>query len=215
MKRVIFYTALCLILVCSATAEAQVKVGVRAGLNLTSLSIMKNDGIYADGIYAIDNNTGFFAGPVVQVGLPVNLSVEGGLLYSRQQAKVECPYLVPGPIFQSTLTHQQIAIPISLRYNLPIVKGVKAFAYGGPQLSFHLGSREKEMDYGDWLAEKTEFSMNVGLGVNLFSHFEVAVGYHAVCGKSSEIWINREWSYGECIYKGRFNAWQLSLAYYL
>ena len=47
-------------------AQAQVKFGVKGGLNVTNMTFTKD-------IFDASNKTGFFIGPIVKVSLPLDL----------------------------------------------------------------------------------------------------------------------------------------------
>ena len=59
-------------------SQAQIKLGLRGGVNLSDVKFNKND-------LKADNCVGFFAGPVVKLSLPLTgLSVDASALYDQQ-----------------------------------------------------------------------------------------------------------------------------------
>ena len=96
-------------------ASAQVKFGVKGGLNLASFSFSGDD-------VNSENRTGFYIGPTVKIGLPLTgLSLDGSLLYNQVSAKVNVEEGYE-QITQreETLKQKQLAIPVNLRYGFGI-----------------------------------------------------------------------------------------------
>ena len=90
----------------SLPSQAQVKFGLKGGLNLTSMSFNKSSAENA-----IKNKAGFFIGPTVKIGLPVTgLSVDASALYDQRESKME----YNGQ--EETLKSQSLQVPINIRY---------------------------------------------------------------------------------------------------
>lgn len=66
-------------------AQAQVKFGVKGGLNVTNMTFTKD-------IFDASNKTGFFIGPMVKVSLPLGFSVDAAALYDQKSADVKYEY---------------------------------------------------------------------------------------------------------------------------
>ena len=80
MKKIL--TLVVLLATITVAAQAQVKFGVKGGLNLTSMKLDKS---------AVDksNQAGFFIGPTVNFTLPVvGLGIDASALYDQRSAKV-------------------------------------------------------------------------------------------------------------------------------
>ena len=183
---------------------AQIKFGVKGGVNLTDLS-------FDELPYESDAGKSFFVGPVAKISLPIKrFGIELGALYDYRSAKVISTDLVGAPMYKSTLEQKQIVVPISLRYDYNLNDKIGLYAFAGPQLGFLIDRTEVTMDYGDWLPKKFNLSANIGVGTTLWKHLEVALAYNIICTKSAEVEINKN----KIVDEGRFNAWQLSLGYY-
>ena len=64
-------------------ADAQVKFGLKAGINATDMK-------FNTSVFKADNRIGFFAGPTVKFTLPiVGLNVDASALYDQREAKTE------------------------------------------------------------------------------------------------------------------------------
>ena len=181
-------------------AQAQVKFGLKGGLNLTSLS--------ADGINnAFSNKAGFYIGPTVKFTLPVvGLSIDGSALYDQRNAKIKGA--------DETIKSQSIQIPINVRYGVGLSSVVNVFAFAGPQFGFNIGDKSKLLDQiGGWSLKSCNISGNVGLGATVFSKLQITANYNFQLSKTGEVeYIKEDGTAGTG--KMKFNSWQLGLGYY-
>ncbi len=212
MKKQVLFLGLLIALLSVAETSAQIKIGVKGGLNLSNVAIKgASDG------YSINSRAGFFVGPTALVATPVKgLELDASLLFDQRGVETETPGLLPGPSYKTTTTRSQIAIPVNIRYNL--ISGNKAtlFAFAGPQFDINVGKKENKLDYGDFVFNKSSFSVNAGIGLMISQHVQIAANYNVVCGKDAGIWINRQLDTKDNrqVKKSRFNAWQFSVGYY-
>lgn len=179
-------------------AQAQVKFGLKGGLNLTSLS--------ADGVNsAISNKSGFYVGPTVKFTLPVvGLSIDGSALYDQRNAKIK----------GTTIKAQSIQIPINVRYGIGLSSVVNVFAFVGPQFGFNIGDKSKDLnsiveDVKGWSLKSSNISGNVGIGATVFSKLQITANYNFQLSKAGEV-VLEDGTTG----KMKFNSWQLGLGYY-
>lgn len=184
--------------VCMAFAmpsQAQVKFGLKGGLNLTAIS--------TDGSSNFSNKAGFFVGPTVKFTLPVvGLSVDGSALYDQRNAKAKHT--------DQTLKIQSIQIPINVRYGVGLSSIVNVFAFAGPQFGFNIGDKTKLLDeMGTWKLKSSNISGNVGIGATVFSKLQITANYNFQLSKTSEVELQN----GETD-KLNFNSWQLGLGYF-
>jgi hypothetical protein len=208
MKKHAFIVLLFAMMV-SAPMFAQIEYGVKGGMNLTSLHYSNDD--YDD----INNHVGFFIGPTVKMELTHGLGFDAALMYDRRSAKIT-PAIIGGPIYSTTITQQQIVVPVNLRYDLNLNQWLGAFVFAGPQVGFQVGDSRFETSYGDWDLKKTQLSINMGLGVTLNKHWQVAANYNLACSKTADIKINQNLggNLAKTVGDGKMNAWQISLGYY-
>ena len=66
MKKVLSIVFLVAAMLFAANANAQIKFGLKGGLNVTNMTFTKD-------IFDASNKTGFFIGPMVKVSLPLDL----------------------------------------------------------------------------------------------------------------------------------------------
>ena len=200
MKKIL--TLVVLLATITVAAQAQVKFGVKGGLNITS---MKLDKSVADK----SNQAGFFIGPTVKFTLPVvGLGIDAAALYDQRSAKV----------LDETLKQQSIQIPINLRYGIGLGSTASVYIFAGPQFGFAIGDKVTELanDAADWRLKDSNLSANVGLGLMLLNHLQVSANYNIALGTTGEVDVNNaiNTAWNTAIGKAKANAWQLSVAYF-
>jgi opacity protein-like surface antigen len=200
MKKIL--TLVVLLATITVAAQAQVKFGVKGGLNITS---MKLDKSVADK----SNQAGFFIGPTVKFTLPVvGLGIDAAALYDQRSAKV----------LDETLKQQSIQIPINLRYGIGLGSTASFYIFAGPQFGFAIGDKVTELanDAADWRLKDSNLSANVGLGLMLLNHLQVSANYNIALGTTGEVDVNNaiNTAWNTAIGKAKANAWQLSVAYF-
>ena len=206
-------------------AQAQVKFGVKGGLNVTNMTFTKD-------IFDASNKTGFFIGPMVKVSLPLGFSVDAAALYDQKSADVKYEYTEitsrdPADIDGireydgwQKVKQQSINVPVNLRYAVGLGSMANVFFFAGPQWGFNIGHK----NYGTgshggyenrnfFSFKDSNFSINVGLGATLLKHLQVSANYNIACGKTADI------SYGKALEsiakaRSRSNCWQIALGYW-
>ena len=200
MKRIFTAMLFAAAMMTATVAQAQVKFGLKGGLNVTNMS-------FSQDVADKSNRAGFFVGPTVKVGIPLaGLGVDAAVLYDQREAEAE----------GLTVKQRSINVPINLRYNIGFSSLVGAYIAAGPQFGIAVGDKSfKWDDETSYDISNTNFSINVGAGVTLLSHLEVGFTYNIACGKTGEVNVwNAAGSTWEQVTKGRANAWQVSAAYY-
>jgi hypothetical protein len=181
-------------------SNAQVKFGIQAGLNMTNVSASDLNG-------TVKSRTGFFVGPTVKFSLPiVGLGIDASALYDQREGKAE----VAGQT--ETVKSQSIQVPINLRYGIGL--GVaEVFAFAGPQFGFNIGGKKGVFnDMADWTLKSSNFSANVGLGATILGKLQAKINYNVALGKTGE--FESVGATVKQVSDAKFNAWQISLAYF-
>lgn len=196
-------------------AQAQVKFGLKGGLNVTSMSLDK------DKLLDTENQAGFFIGPTVKFTLPiVGLGIDASALYDQREAKLKGDINGNKVETSSKLKTQAINIPINVRYGVGLGSVVNVFLFAGPQFGFNVGDKNQSLfkDAAEWKLKSSNFSVNVGLGFTVLSHLQVSANYNIACGKTGDVTVSDAASatLQELIGKngGKANAWQVGVAYY-
>ena len=229
MKRIFTMLLFAVALTTAATAEAQIKFGLKGGVNVTSMS-------FNNSVFDASNRTGFFVGPTVKIQLPlVGLGIDASALYDQREAKVRVADSFTGNTYTTdqTLRSKAINIPINLRYGWGLSSLANIFLFAGPQFGFNVGDKEQKItDSSTWKVKNSNFedvqvvtsafdvknsnfSVNVAAGVTLLSHLQLTANYNIACGKTADATLK---NVGETLtdkeVRTRANAWQIALAYY-
>lgn len=159
MKKLLSTLMVIACLALAIPAQAQIKFGVKAGLNVSKLHLSEET-------FSSDNRAGFFVGPTAEFTLPLlGLGIDGSVLYNQFGVDSE----------EGTSTKKSIEIPINLRWTVGFSSLVGAYVAVGPQFGFNVGDR--------WFDEVCEFkknttSFNVGAGLKLLGHLQVGANYN-------------------------------------
>lgn len=193
MKKLLSTLMVIACLALAIPAQAQIKFGVKAGLNVSKLHLSEN-------IVSKDNRAGFFVGPTAEFTLPLlGLGIDGSVLYNQFGVDSE----------EGTSTKKSIEIPINLRWTVGFSSLVGAYVAVGPQFGFNVGDR--------WFDEVCEFkknttSFNVGAGLKLLGHLQVGANYNFALKDNGKI---HRGDIEDLTTIGGFkqNTWQVSVAY--
>lgn len=211
MKKVLSFIVLAVSLFFANPAQAQIKLGVKGGLNVSNLKL-------DDDMWTADNKVGFFIGPMVKVTVPVTgLSFDVAALYDQKEAKVKVADDVVGGTYNSTrVTQKFIDIPVNVSYGFGLSSLANIFLFAGPQWGINVGNKNfKWNKSSSYSLKKANFSVNVGAGVTLLSHLQASVNYNIECNKSGKMDTGSLDSNGKpLVIKGRNNTWQISLGYW-
>ena len=202
MKKVLSVLMVVAAMMFATNANAQIKLGLKGGLDVTNMSL-SND------VFDASNKTGFFVGPMVKVTIPiVGLSFDAAALYDQKEAKVSAENV------ETTMTQKSLNIPVNVRYGFGLSSLANVFVFAGPQWGINVGDKNfKWNDSSCYSLKKTNFSVNVGLGVTLLSHLQLSANYNIACGKTADAtWTD----VSNNIIKGnsKNNSWQIALGYW-
>ena len=187
-------------------ANAQLKFGIKGGLNITDMSL-SND------VFETSNRTGFFIGPTIKFTLPIiGLGIDASALYDQREGEVNVE-ADDNTLVSTRLKQKSINIPINLRYDIGLGSLAAVYLAAGPQFGFNVGDKNQSLykDVAEWRLNTSNFSVNVGAGIMLLGHLQVGANYNIVCGKTGEITVLDG---AESVLRGRSNTWQISAAYY-
>lgn len=208
MKKILSLVFIVAAMMFATSANAQVKFGLKGGLNVTSMSFSKD-------VFDASNKTGFFVGPMVKVTVPiVGLSFDAAALYDQKQADVKYTG-TDGNLGKANIKQQSINIPVNVRYGWGLSSLANVFLFAGPQWGINVGDKTfKWNEASSYSLKKSNFSVNVGAGVTLLSHLQVSANYNIACGKSADASFAKV---GETVVKGdksHNNSWQIALGYW-
>ncbi len=192
MKKIFSALMLMACLCLAIPAQAQLQFGVKAGLNVSKVSVSKE-------IFHPDNRTGFFVGPTAEVTLPLlGIGLEASALYNQYGIDTE----------EGSTMKKSIEIPVNVKWTFGFSSLVGAYLAVGPQFGFNVG-HSSFRDICEFKKKTT--SLNVGAGLKLFSHVHVGANYN-IALKDNGIMVKDE--PGSTSSDGfKHNTWQISLAY--
>jgi len=175
-------------------AQAQFKWGVKAGVAVNSLKFNTD-------VMNSDNRAGFTGGLMADFTVPViGVGFDASVLYAARSVDFTD---FDGEV--TTKTRNYIDIPINFKYKigLPLVGNiVTPFLTTGPDFSFLLSNE----NMGDALNNKTfDFAWNVGAGVQVLNHVQIAASYGFGITKSA--------SGDNSMYSGKNRCWTITAAY--
>lgn len=183
------------LLLMAMPVDAQVRFGVKGGVNLTQVET---------NLKAIkDNSTGYFIGPMIEATIPgIGLGVDGAIMYA-QRGKDE-------------LKMEGIEVPLNLKLTIGAGSSLSIFLAAGPDFFLNL----KDLDLGAIDAtiqgykakeKKAQVGLNLGGGVKLMQHLQLGLNYMIPLGdsfsfKKAADAVGEEESF-------KYKNWQLTLAY--
>lgn len=203
-KRMIIAVAVVLMMMAAIPSVAQVKFGVKGGLNVTKMSVSSE-------VYSADNNNGFFIGPTVKFTLPiVGLGIDAAALYDERKGA-----LVRYDNKSEDVKFKSINVPVNLRWNIGLGSLAGIYLAAGPQFGFALGDFGDAWDSSFYKKENMNVSINLGAGLSLLKHLELGFTYNIQTKDSYA--ITEDWAGGNLgrqVTDIKTNAWQISAAYY-
>lgn len=162
MKKIISLLMLAVCLAVAVPAQAQLKFGVKGGLNLSKLDVSGNK--------ISDNTTGFFIGPMAEFTVPVvGLGVDGALMYSQRG--------------KDAYKQQGIEIPVNLKYTIGLGSTLGVYLAAGPDFFFNF----KDVDLTGINKKDAQVGLNLGAGVKLLGHLQAGFTYQIPLGNSFEL----------------------------
>ena len=160
-KRIILVLVIAALFV-SINANAQIKFGVKAGLNISNMSIESSG-------YSVTPNsiTSFHIGLAVDYAFKPELSIQSGILYSGKGTSVDNP-LTGG---SDKMAPNYLEIPVNIAYKLAAGPG-KVVLFGGPYLGIGISGQASGVDikWGSGTGndlQRTDLGLNFGAGYEI------------------------------------------------
>lgn len=190
------------LLLCTATASAQLKFGLKAGVNLAEASLSTD-------VFKTSNMTGFQVGPTLEFMVPMlGVGLDASLLYSQQGFKLENADNT-GEAIEQTIRQNSLDIPVNFKYKFSIVVA-GAYLSAGPYARFNLSNNLKNT----WDSKSFGAGLNFGAGIELLSKLQLGINYQLGLtddygGDFSEI----GWNDLKKL-KGKSRVWSISATYF-
>ncbi|MBP6066417.1 porin family protein [Bacteroides sp.] len=192
MKKMISALLVAICLVMAMPAQAQLKFGVKGGLNLAKADFNKSD-------LKTDNFTGFFIGPMAELTIPiVGLGVDGALLFSQRGIKLD----------GQSEKENGLEIPVNLKYTIGLGSLLGIYVAAGPDFYFNF-AKDKSLGQNLNLNRKNaQVGINLGAGVKLLKHLQVGFNYNVPLGDSFTVEDATT-----ALFSSKTKVWQVSAAY--
>ena len=198
MKKILTVVVLFAALMTAVPAKAEVKFGLKGGLNLTNMRLDES-------VINKSNQAGFFIGPTVKFTLPiVGLGFDASALYDQRKGKVN----------DLDVKQQSIQIPINIRYGFGLGSTASIYFFAGPQFGFNVGDKSIKTTASEWTFKSSNVSANVGLGLMLRKHLQISANYNFGLGKTGDFETLPTAASALKKGDGKINAWQIGLAYF-
>lgn len=192
MKKVVSILFMFCCLMVTLPSQAQVKFGVKGGLNITKLD-------FKESVFDSDNKTGWFLGPMVDFRLPiVGLGIDAAALYSQNDLTVSNAQGEEATLHQKTLE-----CPINIKYNFGLGNTLGFYLAAGPQFGFNIGDKDFGEFVNNFKLKESEVTFNIGGGVRLVNHLQIGVGYNFSISE-----VNKDDKY-----EVNKNTWQFTAAF--
>lgn len=197
-----FFSLVVLLSAMTMAVQAQsVKFGVKGGLDIQNMK-------FDNSVFDTENKLGWFAGPTLQVSLPVGgLGIDIAGLYNQKK------YEVNG----ESIKQQSILVPLNARLSLGIGNTAGVYVAAGPQFTFNVGDNEfkwndKNNVENTFQLKKSAFSVNLGAGIYFSDHLEIGFAYNIAVGSTADA----SWKGGVDAISDdtKPKSWHISAAYY-
>ncbi len=165
MKKIVVIILLAVMGFVAIPASAQIRFGVKGGLNISSVHFNKD-------IVGADNVTGFNIGPMMEIMAPyTGLGMDVAVLYAQKGLGLKG---------EKDIKNDYIELPVNLKwkFGLPILK---VYLNAGPYINLRVGG-DKFWDIPgstiDQLKSKNfGAGLNFGAGAEVIKHLQVGVNY--------------------------------------
>lgn len=181
MKKLVVVLMMALLLI--SPANAQVRLGIKGGMNLSKLTFDKD-------VVSSNNRAGFFVGPIFYVDLPFlpGFGFDLAAIYDRKGTTMTA--VIDDQKYEKKGYVQFLDVPIDVNYKISFTRGFAIYGSTGPQFSFNL----KQDDFktivdqrANYKIKDSNFSWNVGFGMEIIRHFRLGYNYNIALGDWAEV----------------------------
>ena len=181
MKKLVVMLMMPLLMV--SPANAQVRLGIKGGMNLSKLTFDKD-------VVSSENRAGFFVGPIFYVDLPFlpGFGFDLAAIYDRKGTTMTA--VIDDQKYEKKGYVQFLDVPIDINYKISFTRGFAIYGSTGPQFSFNL----KQDDFktivdqrANYKIKDSNFSWNVGFGMEVIRHFRLGYNYNIALGDWAEV----------------------------
>ena len=206
MKKYLVFTVIA-VLFMALPAQAQLKFGLKAGINLADVSFSNLEGNLNP-----SNYTGFQVGPIMEFTVPiVGIGMDAALLYSQTGVNLNIKGIQDVADIKETAKSGSILVPVNLKYKFGLMGFIGAYATAGPYVSLKvsdsLGELKNKLETKSFGA-----GLNLGVGVELLSKLQVGANYQL--GLTDNYEKSSAWQMAGNAFKGKNRVWSITAAYF-
>ena len=165
MKKILL--VLLLGVMCAGVADAKLRFGLKAGLNVNHLSTNKE-------MFDKNNQAGWTAGLMTECQLPlIGLGFDLSVMYARMNSEI---LVQTEDGLLSEPNKNFIEIPVNLKYkiSLPVVGSIiSPYIFTGPSFGFKLD----KSTISEFKTKTFQAVWNVGLGLEFVKHLQIGASY--------------------------------------
>jgi hypothetical protein len=181
MKKLVVVLMMAMLMI--SPANAQVRLGIKGGMNLSKLTFDKD-------VVSSNNRAGFFVGPIFYVDLPFlpGFGFDLAAIYDRKGTTMTA--VIDDQKYEKKGYVQFLDVPIDINYKISFTRGFAIYGSTGPQFSFNL----KQDDFktivdqrANYKIKDSNFSWNVGFGMEIIRHFRLGYNYNIALGDWAEV----------------------------
>lgn len=186
-------------------AESGVRFGIRAGLNLSTLSLVEDNHTYTT-----DSRAAWHVGAIVDIPLMQSLYVQSGLYFMNKGGKE-----TEEEDYKVTYSPMYLEIPVlaSYRYDFGSTAQLQinvgpyfAYGVGGKVKMEHDGEEESDDFFHEDSAKKFDCGLQFGAGVTFASHYYLGFAYDLGLSNIAK-------NSGDSDGKIKNRSWMISLGY--
>ena len=211
MKTQRFFLIAFLALFCAFSSQAQIRFGVKGGINIAKATF---DVANVKDNFDVENITGFQVGPTMEAMLPaLGLGFDIGLLYTQRGFKLKDKNSGE----DATARTGYLELPVNAKFKFgPSM--ARVFVAAGPYVSVKISQNTNLNSLSatasniiDDVKTKTfSAGLNFGLGVELFKHLQVGANYALGL---TEDYKDDQPRLGD-IFHPKSSMWSITAAYY-
>lgn len=186
-------------------AESGVRFGIRAGLNLSTLSLVEDNHTYTT-----DSRAAWHVGAIVDIPLMQSLYVQSGLYFMNKGGKE-----TEEEDYKVTYSPMYLEIPVLASYRYDFGSAAQLQINVGPYFAYGVGGKKKmeydgEEESDDFFhedsAKKFDCGLQFGAGVTFASHYYLGFAYDLGLSNIAK-------NSGDSDGKIKNRSWMISLGY--
>lgn len=186
----------------SVPADAQIfRFGPKLGVNINKFSFSR------DAFTDEDNRAGFTGGLMAEINVPI---IGVGLDVSAMYVRRSGTWLANNEIQKNNRDYFEIPINLKWKINIPVINHIaRPFVTTGPSFAFLTSKSNVSQFFSN---KKCDVAWNLGAGVELVKHLQVAASYGWGLSKSVSALVPGPMEGGERI-PGKNRYWTVTAAW--